>query len=69
MLLLDLGQYHTISTTTGRNAEMARHTRIKLAALATSFVAAIGVMSIAPATASHAGGSVSNLRDGRFGCC
>jgi hypothetical protein len=49
---------------------MARHTRIKLAALATSFVAALGIVAVSPATASHAGGHVSNMRDGgRSLCC
>ncbi|MGC4110847.1 MAG: hypothetical protein QM747_10565 [Nocardioides sp.] len=47
---------------------MARHTRIKLAALATSFIAALGVMAIAPATASNAGGTHTSLRDRQF-CC
>ena len=50
---------------------MARHTRIKLAALATTFVAALGVVAISPATASHAGGTtVSRLSTDRHpGCC
>lgn len=47
---------------------MARHTRIKLAALATSFVAALGVVAISPATAAHAGVSHVNRND-RIGCC
>ena len=50
---------------------MARHTRIKLAALATTFVAALGIVAVSPATASHAGGGhVTNMRDtGRQLCC
>ncbi|HEX3932145.1 MAG TPA: hypothetical protein VHW64_15680 [Nocardioides sp.] len=47
---------------------MARHTRIKLAALATSFVAALGIVAISPATASHAGGTHTSLRDRQL-CC
>jgi hypothetical protein len=48
---------------------MARHTRIKLAALATTFVAALGIIAVSPATASHANGGVNtSLRD-RVGCC
>ena len=34
---------------------MARHTRIKLAALATTFVAALGIVAISPATGADAG--------------
>jgi hypothetical protein len=50
---------------------MARHTRIKLAALATSFVAALGIVAVSPGTASHAGSGYStSLRDtGRQFCC
>jgi hypothetical protein len=35
---------------------MARH-KIKLAALATTFVAAIGIMAVSPATGADAGGT------------
>jgi hypothetical protein len=49
---------------------MARHTRIKLAALATSFVAAIGIVAIAPATSADAGrGHVVQMRGGYDTCC
>jgi hypothetical protein len=34
---------------------MARHTRIKLAALATSLVAAVGIVAVGPATGADAG--------------
>lgn len=34
---------------------MARHTKIKLAALATSFVAAIGIVAVSPAAGVDAG--------------
>ena len=48
---------------------MARHTRIKLAALATSFVAAIGIVAISPATSADAGrGHTVQLRGG-IDCC
>jgi hypothetical protein len=33
---------------------MARHTKMKIAALATTLVAALGMAAISPATASHA---------------
>ena len=50
---------------------MARHTRIKLAALATTFVATLGIIAVSPATSAHAGGGHSvSLRDtGRQLCC
>jgi hypothetical protein len=38
---------------------MARQSRMKLAALATTLVAALGIVAIAPATAADAGGSRS----------
>lgn len=48
---------------------MARHTRIKLAALATTFVAALGVVAVSPATASDAGGARNAVGSGRAVCC
>lgn len=60
MLLAELGTAPHREITT-----MARHTRIKLAALATTFVAALGVVAVAPATASIAGGThVTNAKTG-----
>jgi hypothetical protein len=49
---------------------MARQTRIKLAALATSLVAGLGVIALAPATSAHAGDGTSHtsLRDRQL-CC
>jgi hypothetical protein len=49
---------------------MTRQTRIKVAALATSFVAALGIIAISPATASQAGvvRHTSNVGP-RIGCC
>jgi len=48
---------------------MSRHTRIKLAALAASFVAALGIMAVSPATAANAGGGhITQLRS-VDGCC
>jgi hypothetical protein len=48
---------------------MARQTKIKVAALATSFVAALGIIAISPATASHAGGGHISYVGPRVGCC
>ena len=45
---------------------MARHTRIKLAALATTFVAALGIVAVSPATSADASNLVGT---GRVGCC
>jgi hypothetical protein len=45
-------------TTQGEH-DMARQSRMKLAALATTLVAALGIVAIAPATAADAGGSRS----------
>jgi hypothetical protein len=47
---------------------MARHTRIKLAAVATTVVAALGIVATAPMTAADAGKSParSTLKDT---CC
>jgi hypothetical protein len=49
---------------------MARHTKTKLAALAVSFVAAIGIAAVAPATSADAGHArTTNLRVADGGCC
>jgi hypothetical protein len=45
---------------------MARQSRIKLAAMATTLVAALGIIAIAPATASDAG---ARNGTGRQLCC
>jgi hypothetical protein len=47
---------------------MARQTRIKVAALATTFVAALGIIALSPATASDAGGS-QRFVGPKVGCC
>jgi hypothetical protein len=47
---------------------MARHTRIKLAALATSFVAALGIVAIGPATGADAGKAPLRM-SGYDRCC
>jgi hypothetical protein len=49
---------------------MARHTKIKLAALATSLVAAVGIIAASPATSSDAshGRTTVQLRS-VDGCC
>jgi hypothetical protein len=66
MLAPELGT----GTTQGEHTDMARHTKMKLAALATSFVAALGIVAIAPATSANAGGThtVTNARS-VDGCC
>jgi hypothetical protein len=48
---------------------MARHTRIQLAALATTFVAALGIVAVAPATASDAGGGQHASFKGKLPVC
>jgi hypothetical protein len=50
---------------------MARQTRIKFAALATSLVAALGVVALSPATSAHAGGGhvTTNRTTDRIPCC
>lgn len=63
MLLPELESHHT-----GRITDMARHTKIKIAALATSFVAALGIMAISPATGLDAGHARVSARD-VSGCC
>ena len=47
---------------------MARH-KIKLAALATTFVAALGVAAAAPASGVNAGGTHSYSMIGGSRCC
>ena len=41
---------------------MARHTRVKVAAVAASFVAALGIVAIGPATSADAGKATSLMR-------
>ena len=48
---------------------MARHTRSRLAALATTFVAALGIVAVAPATASDAGGGTHTSFKGKLPVC
>ncbi len=47
---------------------MARHTKIKIAALATSFVAALGIVATAPMTVADAGHAKTSSRVAD-GCC
>jgi hypothetical protein len=47
---------------------MARHTKLKIAALATTFVAALGLLAASPATATNAGGASRTAMDRSF-CC
>ena len=49
---------------------MARQTKIKFAAIATAFVATLGVAAVAPATADNAGKShVTQMRGDGNACC
>ena len=50
---------------------MARQTKIKFAAIATAFVATLGVAAIAPATADNAGKThvTTNMRGEINACC
>jgi hypothetical protein len=48
---------------------MARHTRIKLATVATTLVAALGIVAIGPATGADAGKSLNRGDTGRSVCC
>jgi hypothetical protein len=50
---------------------MARQTRIKFAALATTVVAALGVVAVSPATSAMANGHhvVTNRGTDRMPCC
>jgi hypothetical protein len=48
---------------------MARHTKMKIAALAATLVATIGIAGISPATSADSGRHVTNsVRDGAW-CC
>jgi hypothetical protein len=64
MLLPELDNWHHHR----EKIDMARHTKMKIAALATTLVAALGMAAISPATASHAGKVTSNSRDNQW-CC
>jgi hypothetical protein len=48
--------------------DMARHTKMKIAALATTLIATLGMAAISPATASHAGKVPQISRDNQW-CC
>ncbi len=48
---------------------MARQTKLKIAALATTLVATIGFAAIAPATADNAGRATTYSRVGGDACC
>jgi hypothetical protein len=65
MLLPELGDRHHHREIT----DMARHTKTKFAALVISFVAALGVVAVSPATGADAGhGAKTSLRGG-IDCC
>jgi hypothetical protein len=48
---------------------MARHTRIKVAALATTLVAALGVAAMSPATGADAGKTINTSLRTNNDCC
>lgn len=48
---------------------MARHTKLKIAALATSLVAGLGLLAASPATATNAGGTSRPALMDRQWCC
>ena len=48
---------------------MARHTKIKIAAILTSAVAALGVVAVGPATVANAGHAVTQSRTVHNECC
>ena len=64
MLLPELGDRHHHREIT----DMARHTKTKFAALAVSFVAALGIVAVSPATGSDAGGAKMSVQR-NYDCC
>jgi hypothetical protein len=48
---------------------MARHTKIKIAALATSFVAALGIVAAGPVTSADAGKAPIHTSLKNYECC
>jgi hypothetical protein len=48
---------------------MARHTKIKFAALATSVVAALGIVAVGPMTSASAGHTPTMTRTVHQECC
>jgi hypothetical protein len=64
MLLPELGDRHH-----HREIDMARQTKLKIAALATTLVATIGIAAAAPATADNAGKTTTYSRIGGEVCC
>jgi len=64
MLLPELG-----TGTTQGEFDMARNTKMKLAAIATTIVATLGVAGIAPATADNAGKTTISHARSVEGCC
>jgi hypothetical protein len=48
---------------------MARHTKLKIAALAATLVATMGMVGISPASSAHSGRTITHsARDGGW-CC
>lgn len=48
---------------------MTRNTKMKLAALATTLVATLGVVAVAPASGADLGGKTTLLKSGDHFCC
>jgi hypothetical protein len=48
---------------------MSRHTKMKIAALAATLVATIGIAGVSPASSSDSGRTLHSARDGGNWCC
>ena len=55
--------------TTQGDFDMARQTKMKIAALATALVATLGMAAVSPATASDSGRTSINMRGGGDAYC
>ena len=65
MLLPELGNRHH----TGRKTDMARHTKTKVAALAVTLVATLGIVAAGPMTSADAGKAPIAKMRAVDGCC
>lgn len=63
MLLPELG-----TGTTQGDFDMGRQTKMKIAALATAFVATLSLAAVSPATSADSGKTIHYMRDGNV-CC
>jgi hypothetical protein len=64
-LFPELGTRHH----TGRKTDMARNTKVKLAALATTLVATLGVVAVAPSSGADAGRTPHTITKTGTACC